>query len=76
MNKIIRKHYPASRLPAELRGNISSEATVEVIIEEEAAPAPSRDELIRLTHEARAHAKPISEEEAVARIRKLRDEWD
>lgn len=87
MNKIIRDHYPVEKLPADLRQGFSARATVRVVIEEEPVPASAEPlsgggkmtiadtlEMIRAYH---ALARPsVSSEEAVARIRALRDEWD
>lgn len=73
MNKVIRKHYPASKLPEELRLGFADDALVEVTVTEEAAPQRSISDLLEM-----ARAMPISTTtgEAVERIRKLRDEWD
>lgn len=76
MNKIVREHYPASKLPAELREGIAAGASVRVTIEEEVRKPLSRDELSKSLFEARKNAPGVTVEEAVARIRELRDEWD
>lgn len=76
MNKIVREHYPASRLPAELREGIASGASVRVTVEEEVRTPLGREELIKLMREAQANASVTTLEEAVQRIRRLRDEWD
>ena len=77
MNKIVHEHLRASDLPEKLRGSIAASATVTVTIQEEAGSSrPSRDYLKKLLDDARRDAPGISNEEAVARIRKLRDEWD
>jgi hypothetical protein len=76
MNRIVREHYPASQLPDELRGQISENASVTVIVEEEARKPLSREALLKLMREAQAHAPGTTLEEAVARIRALRDEWE
>lgn len=74
MNKVIRKHYPASKLPKDLRGNIPSSAYVEVVVEEEPAERPSMETLRSLVADLPRSA--VSEADAVARIRELRNEWD
>lgn len=98
MNRIVREHYPASRLPADLRGEIDPARRVTVTIEDEAAPAPSasvtlaamlaahgRTETRSPEDVARRRAgverifakaglRKTTTEEAVARIRALRDE--
>jgi hypothetical protein len=76
MNKIVREHYPASKLPDELRQGIASDASVRVTVEEEGSVAPSREKLLALMEEARRHAGKVTLEEAVQRVRTLRDEWD
>lgn len=76
MNKIVLEHYPASKLPEELRGSIAPGASVTVTIEEEAAASPDREKLLALIRRAQRNAKPVSLEEAVQRVRELRDEWD
>ncbi len=77
MNKIVHEHLKASELPERLREGIDASATVTVIIEEEAeTKRPSRDHLRELLDGARKSASGVTTEEAVARIRALRDEWD
>jgi hypothetical protein len=76
MGRVVREHYPASRLPEELRGTIASDASVKIIIEEEPSKAPSREHLMELMNQARRNATGVTLEEAVQRIRELRDEWD
>ena len=77
MNKIVREHYPVSRLPQDLQNEIGEAQYVRVVIEDnEARPPLSKDEAVALLAEARQSAKGISTEEAVARVRALRDEWD
>jgi hypothetical protein len=76
MNKIVHEHLSASKLPEKLRQGIDASATVTVIVEEEAdTKRPSRHHLRELLHEARKDARGVTTEEAVARIRALRDEW-
>lgn len=77
MGKIVLEHYPAAKLPNELRGSIAANASVTVTIEEEpTSKALGHEELIALTKQAQARARGTTIEEAVDRIRKLRDEWD
>ena len=77
MNKIVLEHYPASKLPEELRGTFALGASVRVTFEEEQSRRPmTREELRKSLLDARAKAKGVTMEEAVARIRELRDEWD
>lgn len=78
MNKIVLEHYPASKLPDEVRGSIPRDALVDVTVEEVPAvtPAITMEELLRRTEEYQRTAPGVTIEEAVARIRELRDEWD
>lgn len=74
VNKIVRKHFPAEKLPPELREGMADGATVEIVVTEEARPKYSVDELLRM---AAAYPKDRSDpHEAARRIRELRDEWD
>ena len=74
MNKVVRENYPASKLPAELREGIDPGAKVTVVVEEQVRPTAER--LAEMLVEARKHAPGVTAEEAVARVRALRDEWD
>ncbi|TPK69995.1 hypothetical protein FJ930_20305 [Mesorhizobium sp. B2-4-15] len=76
MNKVILEHYPASKLPDELRSGIALGASVTVTVEEEAKRPLSREQLLELMQNAQASAPGTSLEEAVARVRALRDEWE
>ena len=87
MNKIVREHYPVENLPADLREGLTDGSTVRVVVEVEGDlasaqnPKPSKlmsvqesMEMIRRYREA--NPERVDVEEAVARIRELRDEWD
>ncbi len=78
MNRIVRKHYPASKLPDDVRGDIDASALVTLAVEVEEAPRKrlTLDDLTSMIDKARAGKRPVSEREAVARIRKLRNEWE
>ncbi|MDX8440309.1 hypothetical protein [Mesorhizobium australafricanum] len=76
MNKVILEHYPASKLPDELREGIALSASVTVTVEEEAKRPLARKQLLELMRNAQANAPGTSLEEAVARVRALRDEWE
>ncbi|TPN36633.1 hypothetical protein FKO01_08690 [Mesorhizobium sp. B2-3-3] len=76
MNKVILEHYPASKLPDELRSGIALGASVTVTVEEEAKRPLGREQLLELMQNAQASAPGTSLEEAVARVRALRDEWE
>ncbi len=73
MNKIVIHHYPASKLPADLRKHLDAEAEVTVTLESEDVKLGgfTYEELISM----RDSLSP-TEDDPVERIRKLRDEWD
>ena len=79
MNKIVREHYPASKLPDDLRGHVPPQAMVRVTVESDVEP-PTKPllQIMRDIEEARRAGQwpATSAEEGVARIRALRDEWD
>jgi len=75
MNRIVRHHVPASQLPDELRGDFASDAIVTVTVEEE-QPLPLAETPRAMLEKLRARpGKGVTSDEAVARIRALRDEW-
>jgi hypothetical protein len=82
MNKIVREHYPVEKLPEDLRELVSSDSVTIVLTEETyAKPAPlSRQEAVALMRQMQKDAAKrgasVTSEEAVSRIRALRDEWD
>ena len=76
MNKIVRERYPVNRLPQELQDEVGEAEYVRLVIDIDPPPPPTRERLTRLLEEARKNAVGITTEEAVARVRALRDEWD
>jgi hypothetical protein len=77
MNKVVREHYPASKLPDDLRRGISPDASVKVTIEEEVSRPASGETLAQqLLNVRKGLTRQVTIEEAAARIRELRDEWD
>ena len=78
MNKVINAHVKASEVPQRFRQGIDDASLVTVIVQQESisAEAPSRARLADLIRQAREAAEGITTEEAVLRIRSLRDEWD
>lgn len=75
MNKIVREHYPVEKLPEDLREGIEGTHVRVTIIREE--PTTERTGKKPLTYEdIRSRVKPrgTTTEEAVRRIRELRDE--
>jgi hypothetical protein len=73
MNKIIREHYPVSKLPEDLRPSDDPNASVTITIEQEKRPEKvmSLEEIFSLTGFRRRTAEEID-----ADIRVMRDEWD
>ncbi|MGE3144876.1 MAG: hypothetical protein AB7K35_04765 [Pseudorhodoplanes sp.] len=73
MNRIIREHYPASKLPEDLRPGDDPNASVTVTIEEERKPdkVMTLEEIFSLTGFRR-----LSTAEIDADVRHMRDEWD
>jgi hypothetical protein len=78
MNKIVHQHVPASELPERLRNGIDASALVTVTVQEEVGRREplTREQLRQLIEQAQKDATGVTIEEAVARIRALRDEWD
>ncbi|MBO9192614.1 hypothetical protein J5277_00705 [Rhizobium sp. 16-449-1b] len=91
MNKIVRDHYPVANLPEDLREGLGDVATVRIVVEPEPSASDTTQnddpllrkgpieahELMALRERYLALGHPrVTEEEAVARIRELRDEWD
>jgi hypothetical protein len=74
MNRIIREHYPASKLPEDLRAGVDPSATVTVtIVEEEKPPEKvmSLEEIWALRAPPFRTAQEIDDD-----LRRDRDEWD
>jgi len=70
MNRIVKEHYPVSKLPPELREGLDSDqvVTVTVSIEE---PVPTIEELFALRQPPFRSAQDIDGE-----LRRQRNEWD
>ncbi|MGE0752556.1 MAG: hypothetical protein AB7K64_18440 [Variibacter sp.] len=75
MNSIVRQHYPASKLPEDLREGVDPASTVTVTVTVEELTRPERvmslDEIFSLSGFRR-----LTTEEIDADIRRMRDEWD
>jgi hypothetical protein len=89
MNRIVKEHYPASKLPEDLREGLAPGAEVTVTIEWESAPNDDigegglsrrlrRPERVMTLEEMFAMRRPVyrSGAEIDAEIRRQRDEWD
>lgn len=79
MNRIVREHYPAERLPADLKDVVGPAKTVRLVIETDDgqpdAAAQSFSDWARDLRR-RSAALPPATDDPVLRIRQLRDEWD
>jgi hypothetical protein len=75
MNKIVKVHYPASKLPVDLREGMDPAARVTVTVVEERQKPLTRNEFRELIEQAQRESKGGTIEDAVARVRALRDEW-
>ena len=74
MNRITREHYPASRLPEDLRAGVDPSSTVTVtIVEEEKRPEKvmTLEEIFALRRPPFRTAEEIDDD-----LRKQRDAWD
>jgi len=71
--KIVTEHFPVDRLPDELRRGIESGQMVRVVVEAEAEPPKPRPLRAFLGSGKGIYPTPA---DAVAEIRKLRDESD
>jgi hypothetical protein len=75
MNRIVREHYPASRLPEDLRAGVDPAATVTVTIVEEETKLPEK--AISLEEIWALRAPPFrTAQEIDDDLRRDRDEWD
>ena len=75
MNKIIREHYPASKLPEDLREGVDPQSIVTVTVTVETLQRP--DHVMSLEEIFALRRPPFrTAEEIDADIRRLRDEWD
>jgi hypothetical protein len=74
MNKIVREHYPASKLPEELREGVDPDANVTVTVTIEGLKQPKH--VMSLEEIFATRSPPYrSAENIVGSIRRLRDEW-
>ena len=74
MNRIVKEHYPASRLPEDLRQGVDPTAIVTVtIVEEETSP----EKIMSVEEIWALRAPPFkTAQEIDADLRRQRDEWD
>ena len=71
MNKIVRKHYPVERLPADLRSGLDKRGWVRVEIEPEAGQ-PTAEPLAQMVGTGRnVHGSP---DDVLSHLRSLRED--
>lgn len=77
MNKVVKEHYPVADLPADLRASFPGSGYVKVTVEVE-TPRKSLAELLAELPQRNPQetSRGVTLDEAVARVRALRDEWD
>lgn len=74
MNRIVKEHYPVSKLPPELREGFDPDQVVTVTVSVEEAPpkdVPTLEELFALRQPPFRSGEDIDDE-----LRRQRDEWD
>lgn len=79
MNKIVLEHYPVEKLPEDLREMAGGSGSVTLTIVRDRPTPLDRDALVAELRAQKSAMKPgegTSLEEATARIRALRDEWE
>jgi hypothetical protein len=75
MNRIVKEHYPASRLPEDLRQGVDPAAIVTVTIVEEEATSPEK--ILSMEEIWALRAPPFrTAQEIDADLRRQRDKWD
>jgi hypothetical protein len=74
MNKIVFEHYPAAKLPDDMRAKVGSSSTVTVVLTVEETPP----EKVMTLDEIFALRRPPfrTKDEIDADLRRDRDEWD
>ncbi|UOK69332.1 hypothetical protein [Ancylobacter polymorphus] len=76
MNKIVREHYPVEKLPEDLREGLEATHVRVTVVPEEKSGTFRKKPLTYADIRARVKPTGVTVEEAVRRIRELRDEWD
>ena len=79
MNKIVVEHYPVLQLPEDLREGLKPTGSVRVTVETERTTPPTGAEIVAQLRAEKAAARNgdgVTLEEAVERIRRLRNEWE
>lgn len=74
MSRIVREHYPAAKLPEDLREGLDPSVEVRVVIEPETAGLEDDLPLTRILDNMQEHR--VFAGDPVTRVRALRAEWD
>jgi hypothetical protein len=75
--RLVIEDYPADKLPADMRGDFASDDAVQITIERKGRRNAWDDFLKKVRDYHHDHpGKSVTSDEAVARVRALRDEWD
>lgn len=75
MNRIVREHYPAAKLPEDLREGFAADADVRVVIEVQPRTGTKKPfDLQELFDRARPSFR--NADEVADHIRAMREEWD
>ncbi|WMT88160.1 hypothetical protein NO932_06000 [Pelagibacterium sp. 26DY04] len=77
MNKIVLEHYPVDKLPEDLQRAVRPATSVSLtLVPEETVKSLADIKKSADAIRARPGFKPVAPQEAVDRIRDLRNEWD
>lgn len=74
MNKVVRDHYPVSKLPDDLRAGLDPSMDVRIVLEPAATDGHEAEPLTSIL-EAMRDRRTLSAD-PVTRVRALRAEWD
>lgn len=74
MNRIVKEHYPASKLPEDLRAGVDPTATVTVTIVEEQTQSHREVTLDEIFAARRPPFRSVNDIDAD--LRRQRDDWD
>lgn len=77
MTRIVRNHYPVDKLPEDLRKAVRPATSVNVtLVPDTSVRSMSEIRKSIVALRARPDFKPVDPQDAVDRIRALRDEWE
>lgn len=77
MNKIVLEHYPVDKLPEDVRKHFSRGGSVRLeVAEDEQQPMTAKEAAQLIRNNISRNVKRRTEDEIVAEVRALRDEWN